>query len=128
VPQLWLVPLTVALFLQNAALPALGRAVRIALVIVLVANAAFMGVIASGYAAYSTRAARAQVADLRRVGPIYIEKTSWAGTLQRLRDGGVKYSMRDFNASDCAEIVTVLRSNLSVCQPSKPENNVVGAR
>jgi hypothetical protein len=128
VPQLWLIPLTVALFLQNAVLPALGRAVRVALLVVLVVNAAFMGVIATGYAAYSTRASRAQVANLSQAGPVYVANSSWVGALQRLRDGGVAYSMRDFSASDCAEIVTVLRSNLRVCQPSNQENNAVRVR
>jgi len=128
VPQLWLVPLTVALFLQNAALPSLGRVVRVALLVVLMANAAFMAVIATGYAAYSTRASRAQVADLARAGPLYIPDTYWVGALQRLVDGGVVYAKRDFSAADCAEIVTVLRSNLRVCRPANAAKTTLQAQ
>lgn len=119
-PHLWLVPLTVAIFLHKAELGAVGRLVRIALLVVLVVNAAFMAVIASGYAMYSTRKARAQVASLARTGPVYIADTIWGGTLQRLRDGGVTYQLRAFGRPDCREVVTVLRSQVDACIPAGP--------
>ncbi|HEV7256718.1 MAG TPA: hypothetical protein VGN82_02960 [Bosea sp. (in: a-proteobacteria)] len=120
VPHLWLIPLTIAAFLHRAELGPIGRVARIALLVVLVANAGFMAVIASGYAAYSTLEARAQVANLARSGPVYVAASPWAGALQRLHDGGVAVAEREFGQPDCQEVVTVLRSDLDVCVPVAP--------
>lgn len=117
VPHLWLVPLTIAVFLHRAELGPIGRAARASLLAVLVANAGFMAVIAAGYAVYSTREARAQVASLARSGPVYAASSPWAGALQRLHDGGVSVTERAFGAPDCQEVVTVLRSELDICVP-----------
>jgi len=53
-PQLWLVPLTVAMFVDATKLSRVARAVSIVLLVVLTADAAFMAMIASGYAAFRT--------------------------------------------------------------------------
>jgi hypothetical protein len=119
-PQLWLVPLTVLMFLQMSELSPAARAVRVALLVVLIANAAFMAIIASGYAAVSTHKARAQIAALAHAGPLYVQDVQafgWFGTLQRLRDGGVVFEERAFSDSDCKVTSTVLRSELEVCVP-----------
>lgn len=120
VPHLWLVPLTVAVFLHQVELGPVGRTARVALLVVLVANAGFMAVVASGYAVYSTLKARAQVAGLARTGPVYVADATWTGALQRLRDGGVTYTVRAFGQPDCQEVVTVLSSELNVCVPAAP--------
>ncbi len=117
-PHLWLIPLTVAIFLFRAEVGPVGRLVRGALLIVLAGNAAFMAVISVGYAAYSTRKARTQIASLARVGPVFIADAKWAGARQRLQDGGVTYTIQPFGADDCKEIVTVLRSPIDLCIPA----------
>jgi hypothetical protein len=119
-PQLWLVPLTVVMFLDAAKLSRAARAVTVALLIVLIADAVFMATIASGYAAYRTHKARAQIEALSHVGPVYVREPryfGWSGTLQRLRDGGVTYEQRDFSESDCKAIDAVVGSELEVCVP-----------
>jgi hypothetical protein len=117
-PHLWLVPLTVAAFLQPFALSRLARAVRFALLAVLIVNAAFMAIVASGYALLSTHKARAQVAAFARMGPLYVRDSPWVGALQRLRDGGAAYAYNDYREPDCSAIITVLRSQLDVCVPA----------
>jgi hypothetical protein len=119
-PQLWLVPLTILVFLHMCELSPAARAVRLALLVVLIADAAFMAIIASGYAVFSTHKARAQIEALAHAGPLYVQDVQafgWFGTLQRLRDGGVVFEEREFNDSDCKVINTVLRSELEVCVP-----------
>jgi hypothetical protein len=87
---------------------------------VLIADAAFMAIIASGYAAFSTHKVRAQIKMLAHAGPLYVQDVQafgWFGTLQRLRDGGVVFEERKFSDSDCKVVTTVLRSELEVCVP-----------
>jgi len=119
-PQLWLVPLTILIFLHMSELSPAARAVRLALLVVLIADAAFMTIIASGYAVFSTHKARAQIEALAHAGPLYVRDVQafgWFGTLQRLRDGGVVFEEREFSESDCKVISIVLRSELEVCVP-----------
>jgi hypothetical protein len=120
VPQLWLVPLTVAMFMDATKLSRAARAVTIVLLVVLIADAAFMAMIASGYAAFRTHKARGQIEALAHVGPLYVREPNyfgWFGTLQRLRDGGIVYEQRDFGESDCKAIAAVVGSELEVCVP-----------
>jgi hypothetical protein len=87
---------------------------------VLIADAAFMAMIASGYAAFRTHKARGQIEALAHVGPLYVREPNyfgWFGTLQRLRDGGIVYEQRDFGESDCKAIAAVVGSELEVCVP-----------
>jgi hypothetical protein len=120
VPQLWLVPLTVAMFVDATKLSRAARAVSIVLLVVLIVDAAFMAMIASGYAAVRTHKARGQIEALVPAGPVYVREPKyfgWFGTLQRLRDGGVVFEQRDFGESDCKAAAAVVGSELEVCVP-----------
>jgi hypothetical protein len=119
-PQLWLAPLIVVMFLDEAKLSRAARAVRFALLVVLIADAAFMAIIASGYAAYQTQKSRGQIEALAQMGPLYVHEKKpfgWFGTLQRLRDGGATYRQLEFGESDCKFSADVVGSELQVCVP-----------
>jgi hypothetical protein len=120
VPQLWLLPLTVAMFVDATKLSRAARAVSIVLLVVLIVDAAFMAMIASGYAAVRTHKARGQIEALVPAGPVYVREPKyfgWFGTLQRLRDVGVVFEQRDFGESDCKAAAAVVGSELEVCVP-----------
>jgi hypothetical protein len=120
-PQLWLAPLMVVMLLDEAKLSRAARAVRIALLVVLIADAAFMAIIASGYAAYRTQKARSQIEALAEMGPLYVREKKhfgWFGTLQRLRDGGANFHELEFGESDCKVSDDVVGSELQFCVPA----------